>query len=305
MGRRNRKGRPVTGILLLDKPAGCTSNRALQQVKRLFNAQKAGHTGSLDPLATGVLPICLGEATKVSGLLLDSDKRYRVTASLGSRTETGDADGKVIATAEVPPMPNSMLSEAMNSLLGDIEQVPPMYSALKHEGRRLYEIARQGGEVERQPRRVTIHDLTLLNADQQHLEFEVHCSKGTYVRTLVEDLATRLGTEAHVSALRRLAVGPFVEAAGLHGMADIEAVGERGHEALDALLQPAAAALGDWPSVRVSGDSQYYLQRGQPVQVSAAPTAGQVAIFGPEDRLIGIGEVLDDGRVAPRRILRS
>src|SRR5690606_13784064 len=193
-----RKGRPVDGVLLLDKARGVTSNRALQQVRRLFDAAKAGHTGSLDPLATGMLPVCLGEATKVSGFLLDADKHYRVTAKLGVRTDTADADGVVTATAPVPAFDDARRRETLARFTGDIEQVPPMYSALKHQGRRLYELARAGEEVERHARTVRVFSLVPEARDEDSLTLDVRCSKGTYVRTLVEDIAADLGTLAHV-----------------------------------------------------------------------------------------------------------
>lgn len=203
--------RRVDGILLLDKPEGMTSNRALQRVKHLFAARKAGHTGSLDPLATGLLPLCFGEATKVSGFLLEADKRYRVTCRLGITTTTGDREGEPLQRRPVPVLDDAAITAVLQRFIGRIEQVPPMYSALKHKGERLYHLARQGIEVERAPRAVTIHDLVLLARGEEELELEVHCSKGTYVRTLCEDIGEALGCGAHVTALRRTALGPFVD----------------------------------------------------------------------------------------------
>src|SRR5690606_22393216 len=204
-----RRGRNVRGILLLDKPSGVTSNRALQRAKRLFQAAKAGHTGSLDPLATGMLPICFGAATKLAGYLLDARKTYAVTAELGTATDSADADGQVIAQSATPPPAELDVREAVASFEGDIEQTPPMYSALKRDGRRLYELARQGIVVDRAPRRVRIDTMTVEEYAWPTVRFTVTCSKGTYVRTLVTDLAARLGTLGHVTALRRLAVEPF------------------------------------------------------------------------------------------------
>ncbi len=209
MGRRKNKGRNVSGVLLLDKPKGCSSNHVLQRVKRLFGAAKAGHTGSLDPLATGMLPVCFGEATKISAFLLEADKRYHLKCQLGVSTATGDAEGDVLDTQDVSSIKESAIKAVLPEFIGEIEQVPPMYSALKHNGERLYKLARQGIEVERKPRRVTIYDIEFLSFEQDDqqraiLELEVSCSKGTYVRTLVEDIAKKLNCGAHITALRRL-----------------------------------------------------------------------------------------------------
>ena len=209
MARRRRKGRAVSGVLLLDKPAGITSNKALQEVKHLFGAAKAGHTGSLDPLATGMLPICLGEATKISAFLLDADKRYRVTCRLGITTSTADADGEVVQTRDFSGITMKHIEKLVPEFSGSISQVPPMYSAVKHQGQRLYALAREGIEVERKPRTVQIYQLLLHSLNEGLLDLEVACSKGTYIRTLVEDMGEALGCGAHVVQLRRLSVGPF------------------------------------------------------------------------------------------------
>ncbi|MEJ2479969.1 MAG: tRNA pseudouridine(55) synthase TruB, partial [Acidihalobacter sp.] len=207
--RRPRR-RDVHGVLLLDKPPGMSSNQALQAVKRLFNANKAGHTGSLDPLATGLLPLCFGEATKVSSFLLEADKRYRARCRLGVRTDSADAEGQVIAERSVPAeLDSATIERALAPLRGDIEQIPPMHSALKHQGKRLYELARQGVEVERKPRRVRIARYELVARDGDELEFDIACSSGTYVRTLIDDLGQALGCGAHVTQLRRVSVEPF------------------------------------------------------------------------------------------------
>src|SRR5690606_13644483 len=230
--------RPVDGILLLDKPAGLSSNAALQKVRYLLRAKKGGHTGSLDPLATGMLPICFGEATKVSGFLLDADKHYRVTCRLGVRTDSADADGAVVETAPVPALDAGRVNEVLARFHGDIQQVPPMYSALKYQGRRLYELARAGESVERAARTVTLHALVLDGMTADSLTLDVRCSKGTYVRTLVEDVAAALGTLAHVVALRRLGVGPY-EGQAMVTLAELEARrAQAGNDALDALLLP-------------------------------------------------------------------
>jgi tRNA pseudouridine55 synthase len=304
MGRRHRHSnqRRVNGILLLDKPSGLTSNAALQAVKKLYRARKAGHTGSLDPLATGLLPICFGEATKVSGFLLDADKDYRVTCRFGERTTTGDAEGELLEQRPVEDLTEDRLNEVLQGFLGEIEQIPPMYSALKHKGERLYKLAREGVEVEREPRRVTIHALELLTLASPLAEIRVHCSKGTYVRTLVEDIGEVLGCGAHVAGLRRLGVGPFDDTQ-LVDMETLRAVAGEGEQALDKLLLPLESGLAQWPDVRLSGDAAFYLRQGQPVLVPKAPTAGLVRLYEGENRFLGVGEILDDGRVAPRRLM--
>jgi tRNA pseudouridine55 synthase len=292
----------VNGILLLDKPTGITSNAALQKVKKLYRARKAGHTGSLDPLASGLLPICLGEATKVSGYLLDADKRYWVACKLGERTSTGDAEGELLEQRPVA-VTGKQFRKVMEGFLGDIEQIPPMYSAVKHQGQRLYKLARQGVEVEREPRRITIHSIELLDFDPPRVEISLHCSKGTYVRTLVEDIGELLGCGAHVADLRRLGVGPYDDA-GMVTLATLEhRLAEGGEAALDALLLPMESGLSQWPEVSLSGDAAFYLRQGQPVLVPHAPTAGWVRLYLGDKRFLGIGEILDDGRVAPRRLL--
>ena len=209
MARKRQHGRNINGILLLDKAIGITSNTALQQVKRLYQAKKAGHTGSLDPLASGLLPLCLGEATKLSSFLLDSDKEYEGTCQFGSKTTTGDAEGDVIETRPVPALSREMLQELCTAFTGEIEQIPPMHSAIKKNGQPLYKLAHQGIEIEREPRAVTVHELTILDIQETAFRFHLRCSKGTYVRTLVEDIGERLGCGAHLSSLRRTAVGPF------------------------------------------------------------------------------------------------
>ncbi len=303
MGRRHGDERRVDGILLLDKPVGLTSNAALQKVKRLYRARKAGHTGSLDPLASGLLPICLGEATKVSGFLLDADKHYWVSCRLGVRTTTADAEGAVLETRPADAVTEKRLREAMEGFSGAIEQIPPMYSAVKHQGQRLYALARQGVEVERAPRRITIHAMELLDFRLPLAEIGVHCSKGTYIRTLVEDIGEALGCGAHVADLRRLGVGPYSAC----GMVTLEAIEERlareGEKGLDELLLPLESGLSQWPDVRLSGDAAFYLRQGQPVLVPHAPTAGLVRLYEGQRRFLGVGEILDDGRVAPRRLL--
>jgi tRNA pseudouridine55 synthase len=290
--------------LLLDKPTGITSNDALQQVKRLFFANKAGHTGSLDPLACGVLPICMGEATKVSAFLLDADKRYQVRCQLGIRTATADAEGEVLETRPVARYSPQKIETILEAFRGDIEQVPPMYSALKHEGQRLYKLARQGVEVEREARAVTIYSLDVTAQGEDWLDIDVQCSKGTYVRTLVEDIGERLGCGAHVSALRRSQAGPYDDNQ-LVTLDQLRTLKVEDMTALDALLLPMETALTQWPGVELSADASFYLQQGQPVLVPRAPTSGWVRLYASNQHFIGMGEILDDGRVAPRRLMKE
>lgn len=311
MARRRPKGRNVSGILLLDKPSGISSNHALQRVKRLYFASKAGHTGSLDPLATGLLPLCLGHTTKFSAFLLDADKRYRVRVRLGITTTTADAEGEVIDQRPTDAVTEPALREILGRFAGEIEQLPPMYSAVKHQGQRLYKLAREGKEVERTPRQITIHGIDLLAFELPEIELDVYCSKGTYVRTLAEDIGNALGCGGHVSALRRRGVGPYVEGdIELVSMEAIEGIvatntddmGDR-NAALDALLLPLDSVLGHCPAVQLSADAAFYLAQGQPVLVPRAPTEGMVRLYDVSSRFLGIGEILDDGRVQPKRLI--
>jgi tRNA pseudouridine55 synthase len=307
MARRKRPGRNVDGILLLDKPAGLTSNGALQQVKRLFGAAKAGHTGSLDPLATGVLPLCFGEATKFSQFLLDADKRYLTTVKLGVTTTTGDADGEETARTAVPALGD--IEAILDGFRGSIMQIPSMYSALKVDGQPLYKLAREGKEIERKAREVTIHELSLVEAREDELILDIRCTKGTYVRTLAEDIGKEIGCGAHVSALRRLQSGPYM-VDETHTMAQLEATKALGTHLLDKLLLPVSTAVKEWPMVELTDLSASYLRQGQPVQVASSPTSGWVRIFiesGAQNDgdFIGVGEILDDGRIAPRRLVAA
>ncbi len=307
MGRRKNKGRNVSGVLLLDKPKGCSSNHALQRVKRLFGAAKAGHTGSLDPLATGMLPVCFGEATKISAFLLEADKRYHLKCQLGVSTTTGDAEGDVLDTQDVSGITEAAIKAVLPEFIGEIEQVPPMYSALKHNGERLYKLARQGIEVERKSRRVTIYDIEFLSFEQDDqqraiLELEVSCSKGTYVRTLVEDIAKKLNCGAHITALRRLSVGPY--AGDMLSIDQLTALAEQGEAVLDECLQPVDSGVADWPDVHLGADAAFYVRQGQPVMVPHAPTEGWVRIY-DHSKFLGLGEIQDDGMVAPRRMIKQ
>lgn len=304
MARRPRRtrGRNIHGILLLDKPAGLTSNEALQQAKRLFNARKAGHTGSLDKMATGLLPICFGDATKFTSFLLESDKRYLATFQLGVETATGDALGEVMKNFPVPELTSAEIEQVLQKFQGRIEQVPPMYSALKKDGKRLYELAYQGIEIEREPRSITIYDIKLLDHQADTLELEISCSKGTYIRTLAEDIGREIGCGAHVSALRRTGAGPFSDEQMI-GIAQLEELAGQGFAALDGKLLGIDAALVNLPSVELVAAVAEYLCDGQAVIVPHAPTSGMLRIYTQQGSFIGIGEVLEDGRVAPRRLV--
>ena len=305
MGRR-RRGRPVDGILVLDKPVGMSSNQALQSAKRLYFAAKAGHTGSLDPLATGVLPLCFGEATKFSQYLLDADKAYQSTFVMGVATTTGDAEGEVIETTDASSLTEAAVEQALAAFRGEIEQVPSMYSAIKQGGQPLYKLAREGREVERKARTVVVKQLELRafrGGERPEVDIYLECSKGTYVRSIAEDLGRGLGCGAHVSALRRTRAGPF-------GLEDSVTLGTlealKGNDQLaemDALLLPADSALEDLPTVRLSESGGFYLRQGQPVQVPNAPCDGMVRVALETGEFLGVGEILDDGRVAPRRLI--
>jgi len=299
MGRK-KKGRAVHGVVLLDKPLKISSNHALQRVKRLFDANKAGHTGSLDPLASGMLPICLGEATKVSAFLLDADKTYRFKCQLGSKTATGDAEGEVIESRPFEHIQLTDIEKYLPELTGDIMQVPPMYSALKKDGQRLYDLARQGIEVERKARPVTIYSLELISFEKGEIELETRCSKGTYVRTLAEDLGEKLGCGAYVTELRRTSVGPYKS--DMLTLDQLMEIAEGGFDALDDVMLAIDSGIEDWPVVELDADSAYYIKLGQPVQIARAPTEGLVRVY-DGDQFIGIGNIQDDGRVAPKRMM--
>ncbi|WP_439214437.1 tRNA pseudouridine(55) synthase TruB [Duffyella gerundensis] len=309
MSRPRRRGRDIHGVLLLDKPQGLSSNDALQKVKRIFNANRAGHTGALDPLATGMLPICLGEATKFSRYLLDSDKRYRVIARLGQRTDTSDADGIVVEERPVA-FNNEQLETALESFRGESQQVPSMYSALKHQGRPLYEYARQGIDVPREARPIVVYELLFIRWEGEELELEIHCSKGTYIRTIIDDLGEKLGCGAHVTMLRRLEVAtyPVSQMVTLEQLQALEKAAlesdPANRDALDQLLMPMDSPAAAFPEVNLPESSAAYFKQGMPVQAAGAPQNGLVRVTeGAMGKFIGMAEIAEDGRVAPKRLV--
>lgn len=309
MSRPRRRGRDVHGVLLLDKQQGASSNDVLQKVKRLYNANRAGHTGALDPLATGMLPICLGEATKFSQYLLDSDKRYRVIARLGQRTDTSDADGQVVEERPVT-FTAAELASALESFRGNTQQIPSMYSALKYQGKKLYEYARQGIEVPREARPITVYELLFIRHEGDELELEIHCSKGTYIRTIIDDLGEKVGCGAHVIYLRRLAVSryPIERMVTLEQLQELVQQAEQqdvpAAELLDPLLMPMDSPASDFPVVNIPTVVAAYFKNGQPVRASTTPAEGLVRVTeGEEGKFIGMGEIDEQGRVAPRRLV--
>ncbi len=312
-----RKGRPVDGVLLLHKPTGMTSNRALQIAKRLYFAEKAGHTGSLDPLATGVLPLCFGEATKFSQFLLDADKRYRSTFRLGVRTATSDADGEVLEEVSTEGISRAQVEQALQAFVGEIQQVPSMYSALKHEGQPLYKMARQGVEIERKPRQVTVFALTVLDfrpGPAAEVDVDVQCSKGTYIRSIAEDLGAALGCGAHVKTLHRSGAGAFDEARTVTLETLESAYEQGGYSALDALLLSPDSPVASLPALELPEQSGFYFRQGNPVmdpQVYRIGDQGDIvrvflsASAEQPARFLGLGELTEDGRVAPKRIIAN
>ena len=316
------KGRDISGVLILDKPAGMSSNYVLQQIKRLYGARKAGHTGALDPLATGVLPICFGEATKFSQFLLDADKRYQTTAQLGVRTDSSDADGTVIATKSSAHITLAEVEAQLPKLRGTISQVPSMFSALKHKGQPLYKLARKGAKVTVPARQVTIYDLTLMAFVDTQVSMDITCSKGTYIRSIVEDLGLALGVGAHVVKLRRLQVGPFmakhmitpeqltktVEDVQRKNEGKIKA--ELVFAALDALLLPVDTAVLSASAVQLSSRQCVKLQQGRPIQLDQAQiNPGIVRVYGthmPTNKaFLGVADVSADGTLRARRLLQT
>lgn len=296
-----RKKTDLHGVLLVDKPAGMTSNRVLQQLKHHLNARKAGHTGALDPLATGVLPVCFGEATKFSQFLLDADKAYETRAALGARTDTADADGTVTERAPVPELTDEQIENLLaEQFTGELEQVPPRYSALKHEGKPLYKLAREGKPVPVKRRLVSLHETRLLGRSADWLDLYLRCSKGTYVRSFVEDLAVALGTVAHVSRLRRVQHGHF-SSADCTSLDDLLALAP---EVLVQQLLPVDTCIAGLPKYQLSADQYQRVRHGNPVSAEAGLAPGPVRIFCTE-QFIGLGEISADGLLKSRRLISS
>lgn len=294
--------RPVDGVLLLDKPSGITSNAALQTARRLLAARKAGHTGTLDPMASGLLPLTFGEATKFSQMLLDADKVYEASVKLGIQTDTGDAEGKVLSARPVTVVDEAALRATLARFTGEIEQMPPMYSALKHRGRPLYEYARSGIEIERAPRRVTITELTLLAFGQDRFSIRVSCSKGAYIRSLAIDIGETLGCGAHLDALRRTRIGNF----GLPGSATLETIEATAAEARKTLLAPVDALLEGFPKTALSANDAQLILQGQPLNLPGqGKSPGDCArLYGP-DGFLGLGQWKEDGRLWPKRLIAT
>ena len=293
-----RERRAIDGVLLLDKPIGVSSNGALQHAKRLYRAAKAGHTGNLDPIATGLLPICFGEATKFSQFLTDSDKRYQAVIKLGQTTDTGDAEGQVLETRSVS-VTQQQIEAVLPKFMGEIEQIPPMHSALKHQGRPLYDYARKGVEIERAPRRVHIYELILLGFEGDVLKLDVSCSKGTYIRVLAEEIGKALGCGAHMAGLRRTEVGGFTIDQAL----SLDALEEMDEAARDARLLPVDVQVEAFPRVDLDADGAFYMRRGQALWMPRLELHQLYRIYDEKQLFIGIAEVGEDGKLAPRRLV--
>lgn len=300
MSKPRRFYRDVDGILLLDKRLGLSSNAALQEARALFGAKKAGHAGSLDPLASGVLPVCFGQATKVCGRLLNSGKTYQVRVHLGARTESGDLESPIIETAPVPALDEAAVDAVLRSFEGEQTQVPPMHSALKFEGKRLYELARRGETVERPARQITLRGLRRISLTQDRLEFEVHCSKGTYIRTLASDVAARLGTLGYVEGLRRVSVDPF---GGLRAYT-IEELAAMSLAERDAVLLAADAAFLDLPRVDLDASQERKILLGQTIDLggSAPVLSGEARAYGVNGRFLGLVAAQPGNRIKPERL---
>jgi tRNA pseudouridine55 synthase len=310
LGRRRKSGRSVNGVLLLNKPIGMTSNKVLQKVRWMFDANRAGHTGALDPLASGVLPLCFGEATKFSQYLLDSDKYYRSTYTLGISTTTGDSEGEIISQQDASKITQQQVEDKIKDFQGEIDQVPSMYSALKHNGQPLYKLARQGIEVDRPARQITVYDYRIIDfrlGINPEVDVEVHCSKGTYIRTLAEDLGAALGCGAHVSALHRFKAGPFDEQQTIT-LGELEKLKEQGAvEQLDQLLKPVDTPVSEYPAVECDQVMAGYFQLGQAISTNKVFHLAQegviVRVFREGGAFLGIGTVTEDGKIAPKRLI--
>jgi tRNA pseudouridine55 synthase len=304
MAQFKRVKRNINGVLLLDKPIGFSSNQALQKVKWLFQAAKAGHTGTLDPLATGLLPICLGEATKFAQYVTDADKTYIATVKFGATTTTGDAEGEVIETRDVH-FTRQQLETACQSFLGEISQVPPMYSALKFEGKALYEYAREGVDIERQSRVVTISNITITQFDKDVAIITVKCSKGTYIRTLAEDIGNTLGSGAHLIGLRRIETAGYELADAITIEQLEDKIKATQIEVLHSLLLPIDSAIAYLPAVTLNAEAAHYLMQGQAVWLSGKIPHGEIRLFDENSRFLGLGFLQEDGKIAPKRLMRD
>jgi tRNA pseudouridine55 synthase len=297
---RRKRGLDIHGIVLLDKPVGISSNRALQKARGIYQARKAGHTGSLDPFATGMLPICLGEASKTASFMLEAGKQYRATARLGEATTTGDIEGAIIQTCPVPKFDHEGVTRTLKQFVGDIKQIPPMYSALKHEGKPLYEYARAGIVIERPARAITIHKLDLLRFQSPDLIFDVHCSKGTYIRTLAEDIATALGSCAHLVGLRRLVVEPF-DGFSMVTLEQLQEACDRG--GLQDFLLPVDAGLPEWPIVELDMAQQGKFMHGNHFPISPTESrVGKARVYGQGGFLLGLAEVSAEDVLYPAKV---
>ena len=292
----------VNGILLLNKSAGVSSNQSLQKVKRIYNAKKAGHTGSLDVPATGLLPICFGEATKVSEYLLRSDKKYFARCRLGETTTTGDAEGDLLERKQIPPSNKLKLEEVLENFIGEIKQTPPMFSALKHQGVRLYKLAYKGISVERKSRCIKIYKINLLNRGSDFFDIEVTCSKGSYIRTLVEDIGKKIGCGAHVLTLNRKISGPFHESDSIT-LEEIENIARNNPVALSDLLLPMDTALKDIPQIQLKNEEVFSITRGQSINTNGSHKCGKLRMYDSSRQFIGLGEITKDGRVSPKRLI--
>jgi tRNA pseudouridine55 synthase len=290
----------VNGVLLLDKPLGFSSNQALQKVKWLYQAAKAGHTGTLDPLATGLLPICLGEATKFAQYVTDADKTYFATIKLGTTTTTGDAEGEVLTSAPVNVTP-AQFSAACQQFIGEISQIPPMYSALKHEGKALYEYARDGVDIARQPRSITIKNIIVDSFDTDIATITVTCSKGTYIRTLAEDIGAALGCGAHLIGLRRIETAGYL----LPQAVTIEQLEAMSSEARTALLMPVDSAIESFPKIVLNADAAFFIMQGQAVWQSGKTPYGDLRLYDENNNFLGLGFLQDDGKIAPKRLIQK
>lgn len=295
--------RNLNGILILDKELGLSSNRALQDTRYLFKAKKAGHTGSLDPLASGVLPICFGEATKFSSYILNASKKYRAHCRLGKTSSTGDAEGEIIEQAEVTS-DHDDIARVLRQFVGNISQIPPMYSALKHQGKKLYELARQGKQVERKARDIEIFAIELVSFDGATLVLDVHCSKGTYIRTLAEDIGQALGCGAYLTGLCRTGAAPFWQQSS-YSMERLKQLAETGQANIDALLLPVSAALGEFPQLELTDSDSQYLQQGLKIPVKMGTAPGLYRLFSLNACFIGLGEVTDNASLKAKRLMNT